>query len=84
MKRWVGLLVCFFLIAVATASPSSAEDTPSVVVGRIFYIEGDLLRYVPAEKDWVATVRDALFGTEDALSSGSRGMAELSLKLDLM
>jgi hypothetical protein len=77
MKRWMRLLVCFSLVVVATVSPSSAEDTPSMVVGRIFYIEGDLLRYVPAEKDWVATVRDAPFGTEDALFSGSRGMAEL-------
>jgi len=73
----MGLLVCFFLTAVATVSPSSAEDTPPMVVGRIFYIEGDLLRYVPAEKDWVAVVKDAPFGTEDALFSGSRGMAEL-------
>jgi hypothetical protein len=48
-----------------------------MVVGRIYYIEGDLLRYVPEEKDWVAAVRDAPFGTEDALFSGSRGMAEL-------
>ncbi|MGB7573027.1 MAG: DUF6600 domain-containing protein [Thermodesulfobacteriota bacterium] len=48
-----------------------------MVVGRIFYIEGDLLRYVPDEKDWVAVVRDAPFGTEDTLFSGSQGMAEL-------
>jgi hypothetical protein len=48
-----------------------------MVVGRIFYIEGDLLRYVPAERDWVAVVRDAPFGAEDTLFSGSRGMAEL-------
>jgi hypothetical protein len=77
MKRWMGLLICFFLIAVATVSQSSAEDTPPVVVGRIFYIQGDLLRYVPAEEDWVAVVRDAPFGQEDALYSGSQGMAEL-------
>src|SRR5512136_2179394 len=77
MKRWMGLLVCFFLMAVVALSPSSAEETRSTVVGRIFYVEGDLLRYVPAEEDWVAVVRDAPFGTEDALSSGSRGMAEL-------
>jgi hypothetical protein len=77
MKKWMGLLVCFILTVGATVSPSSAQDTPSIVVGRIFYIEGDLLRYVPAEKDWVATVRDAPFGTEDALFSGSGGMAEL-------
>jgi len=47
------------------------------VVGRIYYIEGDLLRYVPAEEDWVAVIRDAPFGTEDTLFSGSQGMAEL-------
>jgi hypothetical protein len=77
MKKWMGLLLCFSLLAASTVSPSSAEDTPSMVVGRIFYIEGNLLRYVPVEKDWVAMVRDAPFGTEDVLYSGSRGMAEL-------
>jgi hypothetical protein len=79
MKRikWMGLLVCLFLAAVAMVPLSSAADEPAMVVGRIFYIEGDLLRYVPAEKDWVAVVRDAPFGTEDTLFSGSRGMAEL-------
>jgi hypothetical protein len=77
MKRWMGLLVCLFLTAVVMVPPSSAADEPAMVVGRIFYIEGDLLRYVPAEKDWVAVIRDAPFGTEDTLFSGSRGMAEL-------
>jgi len=77
MKRWMGLLVCLFLTAVVMVPPSSAADESAMVVGRIYYIEGDLLRYVPAEKDWVAVVRDAPFGTEDTLFSGSRGMAEL-------
>ena len=66
-----------FLAAVVMVPLSLAADAPAMVVGRIFDIEGDLLRYVPAEKDWVAVVRDAPFGTEDTLSSGSRGMAEL-------
>ena len=77
MKRWMGLLVCLFLTAVVMAPLSSAADEPGMVVGRIYYIEGDLLRYVPAENDWVAVVRDAPFGIEDTLFSGSRGMAEL-------
>jgi len=77
MKRWMGLVVCLFLAAVVMVPLSSAEEAPAMVVGRIFHIEGDLLRYVPAEKDWVAVVRDAPFGTEDTLFSGSRGMAEL-------
>ena len=77
MKRWMGWVVCLFLAAVVMVPPSSAADEPAMVVGRIFHIEGDLLRYVPAEKDWVAVVKDAPFGTEDTLFSGSRGMAEL-------
>jgi hypothetical protein len=79
MKRikWMGLLVCLFLAAVVMVPLSLAADAPAMVVGRIFYIEGDLLRYVPAEKDWVAVVKDAPFGIEDTLFSGSRGMAEL-------
>ena len=77
MKRRVGLLVYLFLTTVVMALPSSAADTPAMVVGRIYSIEGDLLRYVPEEKDWVAVVRDAPFGTEDTLFSGNRGMSEL-------
>jgi len=75
--KWMGSLVCLFLAAVVMVPPSSAADASAMVVGRVYYIEGDLLRYVPAEKDWVAVVRDAPFGTEDTLFSGSRGMAEL-------
>ena len=77
IKWMMGLLVCLFLTAGVMVPPSSAADAPAMVVGRIFHIEGELLRYVPAEKDWVAVVRDAPFGTEDTLFSGSRGMAEL-------
>ena len=77
MKRWIGLLVCLFLTGVMMVPPSSAEDEPAMVVGRIYDIEGDLLRYVPSEKDWVAVVKDAPFGTEDTLFSGNQGMAEL-------
>ena len=80
MKRitWmIGLLVCLFSAVVAMVPPSSAADAPAVVVGRVYHIEGDLLRYVPEENDWVAVVEDAPFGTEDTLFSGSRGTAEL-------
>jgi hypothetical protein len=73
----MGLLVGLFLTAVVMVPPSSAADAPAMVVGRIFHIEGDLLRYVPAEQDWVPVVRDAPFGAEDTLFSGSQGMAEL-------
>ncbi len=73
----MGLLVCLCLVPVSMVSSSSAEDLPAIMVGRVFYIEGDLVRYVPAEQDWVAVVQDAPFGTEDTLFSGIQGMAEL-------
>ena len=73
----IGLLVCLFSAAVTVVPPSSAADAPAVVVGRVYHIEGDLLRYVPEENDWVAVVKDAPFGVEDTLFSGSEGMAEL-------
>ena len=77
MKRWMRLAVYLSLGAVAMVQPSSAAEAPAMVVGRVAHIEGDLLRYVPAVKDWVAVVRDTPFGAEDTLFSGSRGMAEL-------
>ena len=77
MKKRMWLLVSLFLAAVVMVPLSSAADSSAMMVGRIFHIEGDMLRYVPAEKDWVAVVRDAPFGAEDTLFSGSEGMAEL-------
>jgi hypothetical protein len=59
------------------AAPSPAPDVQDIQVGRIYYIEGELLRYIPEENDWVAVVSDAPFGTEDTLFSGSKGMAEM-------
>ena len=82
MKRWMGLAMCLFLASITLApTQSRAQDTsaPSIVVGRVYDIKGDLLRYVPETKDWVAVVKDAPFGTEDTLYSGSSGMAELIL-----
>jgi hypothetical protein len=77
MKRWMKLMVCLFLAALAMAPPALAASAPSITVGRVYYIEGDLLRYVPEEKDWVSMVKDAPFGTEDTLFSGNQGMAEM-------
>jgi hypothetical protein len=73
----MGLVMCLFLGVAAIVQPSSAADAPAMVVGRVSHIEGDLLRYVPEEEDWVAVVRDTPIGAEDTLFSGSRGMAEL-------
>jgi hypothetical protein len=77
MKRWVELMVCLFFTALAMVPPASAANAPAITVGRVYDIEGDLLRYVPGEKDWVAMVKDAPFGREDTLFSGNQGMAEM-------
>jgi len=77
VKRWMVFMVFLFSVATALAAPSPAANAQAVVVGRVSYIEGDLLRYVPAENDWVAVVQDAPFGTGDTLFSGNQGMSEL-------
>lgn len=77
MNRWIGWLFCLLSAVLAMATLSSAAEAPAMLVGRIYHIEGDLLRYVPEEKDWVAAVQDAPFGAGDTLFSGSSGMAEL-------
>jgi hypothetical protein len=80
MKKitWMTGFMAYMLFAVIVlAAPSSASDIQAIQVGRIYYIEGELLRYVPDENDWVAVVRDAPFGTEDTLFSGRKGMAEM-------
>ena len=77
MKRLFGLLVVLLLTALSIVPPSSAADEPPVVVGRVYHVEGDLLRYVPEENDWVAAVRDAPFSAGDTLYTGTQGQAEL-------
>ncbi len=77
MKRWIELMVCLLLAGLTIAVQASAANAPAIMVGRVYAIEGDLLRYVPEEKDWVPMVKDSPFGTEDALFSGKQGMAEM-------
>jgi hypothetical protein len=79
MKKWFKTLVFLSLGMSIMVLPSLAAEEPAMVVGRVYQIEGDLLRYVPAEKDWVAVVKDAPFGTGDTLYSGTGGMAELAV-----
>ncbi len=77
MNRWIGFLMCIFLAVAGMPLQSHAEAEQGLVVGRIYHIEGDLMRYIPDEKDWVAVVEDAPFGVEDTLYSGIDGRAEL-------
>jgi hypothetical protein len=56
--------------------PDDIDEEGSVLVGRISHVEGQLLRYVPDEKEWVATVKDAPFYTDDLLHSDEKAKAE--------
>src|SRR2546428_230596 len=78
-QTWPWLAV--LLVAVSLVSPlvprASAQE--AVLVGRIAHTEGQILRFVPETQDWVATVKDAPFGLNDALSSEPQARAELMM-----
>ncbi|NLI80353.1 MAG: hypothetical protein GX443_01520 [Deltaproteobacteria bacterium] len=72
-------LVCALLWVLGPASQAYSQPSGSsegVLVGRISHVTGKLLRYVPEEKDWVVTVKDAPFGLNDALYSDRSARAE--------
>jgi len=70
-------LLVTILFFTAEARPQSPDrDDEAILVGRIAHVDGEVLRYVPEEDDWVITVKDAPFGSDDALYS-DRGRAEL-------
>ena len=79
MKKLFKSLVFLILAMSSMGLPALAAEEPAFVVGRVYQIEGELLRYIPAENDWVAVVRDAPFGPGDTLYSGTGGMAELAV-----
>lgn len=81
MKRPVTLMLAACLLLFAAAQPALPQPLPTdgdggILVGRISFIEGQVLRYVPQEKDWVVTVKDTPFGMDDALYSGNAARAE--------
>lgn len=73
----LGLVLCLAWAPAVFAREKLPDE--HILVGRISLVEGQLLRYVYAEKDWVATVKDAPFGLDDALYSDEQGKAEFKL-----
>ena len=73
----LGLILAVVWAPAVWAQAGNSEEP--ALVGRITFIDGQLLRYVYDEQDWVATVRDAPFGLEDAVYSGDTGKAEFKL-----
>jgi hypothetical protein len=75
--HWVLLAVAVTILSFAPAVSGQQQDQSPVMVGRIAYLEGQVLRYVPEEKDWVAAVQDAPFGLDDSLYAVENAKAEL-------
>ena len=83
----IGKLLCLpfilFLVLIPFTSlhaqPRSEGrgEEETILVGRITYVQGKVLRYVPEEEDWVAIVKDTPFGLRDALHSERGSRAEI-------
>ncbi len=78
LRKLFWITVVLFLTAwfVSSASSIPPEEEDDILVGRISYVTGKLLRFVPEENDWVVTVKDSPFGLNDALYSEQGGKAE--------
>jgi len=72
-------IVCLTLLFVFPRAGHSnwPDEGETILVGKISYVEGELLRYVPDEQDWVATDDDAPFGIGDIVYSSFDGKAEM-------
>ena len=81
--RWMVCLVAALLFTAAAPASGQQQKQP-ILVGHIDHVEGQLLRYVPENKDWVATVKDAPFGLEDALYADKNTRAEIIMPNNTM
>jgi hypothetical protein len=77
MSQIIGSAATALIIVLTTICPAWSADEQPVLVGRVYYIDGDLLRYVSENNDWVAVVKDAPVGADDTFYTGNQGMAEL-------
>jgi hypothetical protein len=78
-RKWLWLAFIFVSVCLASALvPRAAAQQEPILVGRLAYMEGQILRYVPESDDWVFVVKDAPFGLNDALYSDESSKAELT------
>jgi len=77
IKRSLWLTFLFLSTALTHSYALQTPPEETILVGQISHIEGELLRYVPDEEDWVATVEDAPSGINDVLYTGEHSKAEL-------
>jgi len=72
------LIVGFFVVSSIVVFAQEQENVENdSLVGRINHIEGQLLRYVPDEDDWLVVSEDTPFGTFDLLYSSDDARVEI-------
>ncbi|MCD6352828.1 MAG: hypothetical protein J7M06_01280, partial [Proteobacteria bacterium] len=82
IKKLFGIVFILLLTLISVMSrPAHSswndQEEETILVGKISCVEGELLRYVSDEEDWVATDDAAPFGTNDVLYSSFDGKAEI-------
>ncbi len=78
---WLTYILILAMIPItspqARAGSEDRDEEETILVGRISYVKGRVLRYVPEEQDWVAIVKDTPFGLSDSLHSEKGARAEI-------
>jgi FecR protein len=77
MQFYCGMLLAGLGILFTGTQLVASDSDEQILIGQISHVEGQLLRYIEEEKDWVGTVKDSPFGLDDALYSGDEGKAEI-------
>ncbi|MGQ9655772.1 MAG: hypothetical protein ACUVXD_17060, partial [Thermodesulfobacteriota bacterium] len=62
MRRPLAVMLGFGFLLFAARWEKAPWAEEVLLVGRISHLEGDLLRYVPEDDDWVLAVSDAPVG----------------------
>jgi len=70
-------VIAAFALCSTTGYAQDQENEENILVGRIAHIEGQLLRHMPEEDDWVLTDVDTPFGAYDNVFSSEDGKAEI-------
>ena len=77
IKRTLWLTFLFLYTGLPHIYALQTPSDETVLVGHISHVEGELLRYVPDDEEWVATAEDAPCGIDDVLYAGKHAKAEL-------
>jgi hypothetical protein len=75
-KLWCLIIIVILGIIPITSAQGGSEEE-EVLVGRISYVQGKVLRYVAEEDDWVPIAKDTPFGLTDSIHSGKGARAEI-------